>query len=77
MTCTMLEDTDDTFSLAAFVVRRQVEVGIAVTDVGPRGVQAGVFSYGMWHFVALVNVHTGHSTGVQSETCSTVAPLQK
>lgn len=67
---------DGTFCLAAFVVRLQVEVRRALTDIGPRRVQAGVFADGVRHFTALVDVHTGDGTGVQSETCSTVAPLQ-
>lgn len=56
--------TYSTFGLAAFVVRLQVEAREAITDVGPTGVQAGVFAYSMRHFIALVNVHTGQSTGL-------------
>lgn len=73
----MQAETNSTFSLAAFVVGLQVEAGLAVTGVGPMGVQAGVFACGIWHFIALIDVHAGHSTGVQSETCSTVTPLRK
>lgn len=56
--------TYSTFGLAAFVVRLQVEAGVAMTGVGPTGVQAGVFACVTRHFIALVNVHTGQSTGL-------------
>lgn len=65
-----------TFCLAAFIVRLQVEVRIAVTDVGARCVQADVFAGRVGHFITFIDVHTGQSAGVQPEPCSTRAPLQ-
>lgn len=66
-----------TFCLAAFVVRLQVEVRIAGTDVGARCVQADVFADRVGHFITFIDVHTGQGAGVQPEPCSTRAPLQE
>lgn len=66
-----------TFSFAAFVVWLQVETRVAVTDVGPAGVQTDVFANHVRRRLALININTGQTRRTVFETCSAVTSLQR
>lgn len=65
-----------TFGLAALVVGLQVEAWIALTGVRAWGVRASVFAHSVRCTGTFVDVHTGNSVRVKSETCRAVTPLQ-